>query len=82
MISQAAFFLVCIGFIMIPQSVNVICGNAIRANDDTRWMLFSQIFGSVFVISVSYFLIKGLHIHILAIYITLFLDEALRGTIN
>jgi putative MATE family efflux protein len=82
LISQAAFFLICIGFIMIPQSVNVICGNAIRANDDTKWMLFSQIFGSTFVISISYFLIKGLHMQMLAIYITLFLDETLRGTIN
>lgn len=82
LIENGAIFLILIGVIMIPQSVNVICGNAIRANDDTKWMLFSQIFGSVLVVSMSWFLVEKLQMDMTAIYITLFLDESIRGGIN
>ena len=82
LIEEGAVFLIMIGVIMIPQSMNVICGNAIRVNGDTKWMLFSQIFGSILVISVSWFLVEKIHMNMMAIYITLFLDEAVRGAIN
>ena len=39
------------------QAVNVLMGHAIRGTGDTRWMMYSQIFGTVFVIGVSYLLI-------------------------
>lgn len=82
LIENGAIFLILIGVIMIPQSVNVICGNAIRANDDTKWMLISQIFGSVLVVSMSWFLVEKLQMNMTAIYITLFFDESIRGGIN
>lgn len=82
LIEEGAIFLIMIGVIMIPQSVNVICGNAIRANGDTKWMLFSQVFGSILVVSVSWFLVEKIHMDMRAIYITLFLDEAVRGAVN
>lgn len=82
LIERGAVFLIMIGVIMIPQSVNIICGNAIRANDDTKWMLFSQIFGSILVVSMSAFLVGRLRMDMMAIYITLFMDETIRGGIN
>lgn len=81
-IQNGIIYLEWIGIIMFGQSMNVICGNAIRANGNTRWMLLSQILGSALVITVSYFLVKLLHMNMIAIYFTLFLDEALRGGIN
>lgn len=75
-------YLMWMGIIMFPQSMNVICGNAIRAHGDTKWMLFSQIFGSVLVISVSWILVEKVHMNMLAIYVTLFADEAIRGGVN
>ena len=75
-------YLIFIGFIMIPQSMNVICGNGIKANDDTKWMLFSQIMGSILVISISCTLILVFHMDMRAVYLTLFLDETVRGGIN
>lgn len=81
-IQNGTIYLEWIGIIMFGQSMNVICGNAIRANGNTRWMLLSQILGSTLVITVSYFLVKLLHMNMIAIYFTLFLDEALRGGIN
>lgn len=71
-----------VGVIRFPQSVNVICGNAIRVHGNTKWMLFSQILGSILVVSVSWILVAKLHMNMVAIYITLFLDETFRGTIN
>ena len=81
-IENGVIFLEWIGIIMFGQSMNVICGNAIRANGNTRWMLLSQILGSILVISVSYVLVKILRMNMIAVYFTLFLDEALRGGIN
>ena len=82
MITQAVPYLGMIGVIMFPQSMNVICGNAIRAHDDTRWMLLSQVLGSTLVISISWFMVDRLHMGMMAIYITLFMDETIRGGIN
>jgi Na+-driven multidrug efflux pump len=75
-------YLIWIGIIMFPQSMNIICGNAIRAHGDTKWMLFSQILGSTLVVSISWILIEKVHMNMLAVYITLFADEAIRGGIN
>lgn len=82
LIERGVGFLIGIGIIMLPQSINIICGNAIRANGNTKWMLWSQVLGSVLVISVSCFLIEVMHMDMAAIYITLFLDEGIRGMVN
>ncbi len=75
-------FLQFIGLIMLPQSMNVICGNGIRAYGDTRWMLVSQIIGSTLVVSISWFLVVQLHMNMMAIYITILIDETVRGMVN
>lgn len=80
-ISSAIPFLIMTAMIMLPKSLNVVIGNAIRAYGDTKWMLYSQVIGSIFVIGCSYGLIS-LGLGIGAIYITLFLDEALRASLN
>lgn len=82
LIERGVGFLIGIGIIMLPQSINIICGNAIRANGNTKWMLWSQVLGSVLVISISCFLIEVMHMDMAAIYITLFLDEGIRGMVN
>ncbi|WP_167957512.1 MATE family efflux transporter [Anaerosporobacter faecicola] len=71
-----------IGLIMISQSVNVVCGNAIKGNANTQWMLLSQILGSTIVISLSILLVKGFHMNMVAIYLVIFIDETIRGLIN
>lgn len=75
-------YLMFIGIIMIPQSMNVICGNGIKANNDTKWMLISQILGSTLVVTISTILVGVLHMNMMAIYFTIFLDETVRGGIN
>lgn len=71
-----------IGIIMFPQSLNIICGNAIKGNGNTKWMLFSQIIGSTFVICSSVIMIRVFHMNMMAIYTVVFMDETIRGIAN
>lgn len=81
-ILMSAPFLVYAGITMIPKSMNVVIGGSIRAYGDTRWMLYSQIFGSVLVVALSWYLVYMLKLDMTAIYITLFADETARSLIN
>lgn len=81
-INEAAPFLIATAFIMLPKSLNVVIGNGIRAYSDTKWMLYSQMIGSLYVITCSFFLVSVLKLGIVAIYITLFSDEAIRAALN
>ena len=42
----------------------------------------SQVIGSIFVVSCSFVLVEVVHLHVVAIYVTLFLDETIRASIN
>ncbi len=75
-------FLMFTAAIMIPKSLNVVLGSGIRAYKDTKWMLYTQIVGSIVLIACSCFLVLQLHMHIVAIYITLFFDETIRSIMN
>jgi Na+-driven multidrug efflux pump len=82
LIDYAASFLLIIPFIMFPQAINIVIGRGIRGMGDTRWMLYSQIFGTCLVITLSYLLIFTAGLGLLGIFITLLIDETVRGVIN
>lgn len=81
-IHKTAPFLIFTAFILIPKSFNMIIGSGIRAYGDTKWMLVTQIIGSIFVITFSFILIKVLKVGVVGIYITLLMDEIIRAVIN
>ena len=64
------------------QAVNIIMGHAIRGTGDTKWMMYSQIFGTVFVIGVSYVMIFQFGLGLIGMYLTMIMDELIRGAIN
>ncbi len=72
------FTAVCI----LPKSLNSIVGSGIRATGDTKWMLFTQIIGSILVVTCAYILIEKVQYGLLSIYITLILDESVRCIMN
>lgn len=72
------FTAVCI----LPKSLNSIVGSGIRAVGDTRWMLLTQIIGSVIVVSGAFIFISCLKLGFVSIYITLLLDESVRSVLN
>jgi Na+-driven multidrug efflux pump len=79
---MSVFYLLMRGITMIPKSLNVVVGSGNRANGDVKWMLFTQIIGSVFVVVAGYSLIYGFKLGVFSIYLTLFLDELIRAILN
>ena len=67
---------------LFPKSINVLIGHGIRATGNTKWMLYTQIIGTVLVISLSYILIHIFGLGLEAIFITVLTDEAVRAVIN
>ena len=45
-------------------------------------MLYSQVFGTAFVVGLSSFMIFGLSLGLAGMYIVMILDEFIRGIIN
>ena len=75
-------FLQFVSWILFPKAINNVIGLCIRGTGDTRWMLFTQIFGTLFMIIGGYWLILGSGFGLTGIFITLILDELLRSIAN
>ena len=81
-LSVAAPYLTFIACGLFPKAVNNVIGLCIRGIGDTRWMLYTQIFGTVFMIFGGYWLILGSGLGLTGIFITLIADESLRSIAN
>lgn len=75
-------FLRFVSWILFPKAVNNVIGLCIRSMGDTRWMLFTQIFGSIFMVTAGYLLILKTGLGLWGIFVTLLADETLRGIAN
>jgi putative MATE family efflux protein len=62
--------------------VNIVMGHTIRATGDTKWMLYSQIFGTVYVIALSSLVIVHFNLGLWGMYFVMISDEMLRGSVN
>lgn len=81
-LSAAAPYLTFVAWGLFPKAVNNVIGLCIRGIGDTRWMLYTQIFGTVFMIFGGYWLILGSGLGLTGIFITLIADESLRSIAN
>lgn len=81
-LETAAPYLKFVAWILFPKAVNNVIGLCIRGMGDTRWMLFTQIFGTLFMIGGGYVLILGTGLGLYGIFLTLLADEALRSVAN
>ena len=75
-------YLVFVSWILFPKAVNCVIGLCIRGMGDTRWMLYTQIFGTFFMITAGYVLILHTDLGLLGIFVTLIADEAIRSIVN
>ncbi len=82
LIEMSVFYLIARAVTMFPKTLNVVVGSGIRARGDVKWMLYTQLIGSIFVVAFSYGLIHVFKVGAFAIYLTLFMDEFLRATLN
>ena len=81
-IENAAGYFLILAITMFPKALNIIMGHGIRGMGDTKWMMYTQIFGTVLVITLSYILIFIVKIGLMGIFITFLIDETVRGFIN
>ncbi len=81
-IAASAVYLMIVGIDLFPKSANVIIGAGIRGIGDTMWMLKTQIFGTVFVVSVSAILVLVLHMGMIGLFWLVVADETLRSLLN
>jgi len=82
MIEKATFFFIMMTCTLFPRSLNTIVGSGIRAFGDTKWMLYTQIFGTIFVVTASLVTVFVFRFGILGIYLTILMDESIRAIYN
>lgn len=81
-IESSALYLVLVSCNLFSKSANVVVGNGIRGYGDTRWMFFTQILGTVGIISVSSLCISIFKWGMIGAFVAVLTDEAVRGIIN
>lgn len=81
-INRALPLLAIISFTIFPVAVNIISGNGLRGMKDTKWMFYTQSFGTAFVISVSAVLLFVFDLNLMGIVITVLFDETIRAVLN
>ena len=82
LIQDALPLLMIITVTIFPVTINVVIGYAIRGMKDTKWMFYTQTFGTIFTIVVSAIMLFILHLDLRGVFITVFFDEAIRAFLN
>ncbi len=81
-LSSAFVYLTIVGIDLFPKSLNIIIGSGIRGYGDTKWMLYTQLFGTVFVVSVASLFVFVFKLGIAGVFAAVVLDETTRCSIN
>ena len=81
-ITSCSIYLLIIGINLFSKSANIIVGNAIRGSGNTKWMLYTQIFGTVWIVCVAAFFVYVCDFGILGVFLAVLVDEAVRAVIN
>ena len=81
-IATSGIYLLFIGINLFSKAGNIIVGNVIRGSGDTRWMFFTQIFGTFFVVAMACLFVFGLKLGITGVFLAVMSDEAVRFIIN
>jgi putative MATE family efflux protein len=68
--------------LLFPKSINVIIGNAIRGTGDVRWMLMTQIAGTIIIVTVAVIFVLKLNMGLYGVMLANVIDESWRAIIN
>lgn len=72
--------MVCIN--LFGKSANIIVGSGIKGNGDTKWMLCTQLFGTVLIVASACIFVYVLKLGIMGVFMAVIVDEAVRALIN
>lgn len=81
-ITSSGIYLLMIGINLFSKSGNIIIGNAIRGSGNTKWMLYTQLFGTVWIVCVASILVFVCKLGILGVFLAVLIDEGVRAFIN
>ena len=82
LIAGCGIYLILMCINLYGKSGNIIIGSAIRGSGNTVWMFFTQIAGSVIVISSALFFVRVLNMGIAGVFAAIITDELIRAMIN
>lgn len=68
--------------ILFPKAVNIVAGNSIRGTGDTRWMMWTQLAGTIIIILMANVFITVFHFGLFGMMLAILIDEAWRGLVN
>ena len=81
-LSLAVVYLFIVGFDVFPKSGNIIFGSGIKGYGEPSWMLKTQIFGTILVITASTVMVMVFHMGIMELFILVVIDESVRFFLN
>lgn len=81
-ITTSSIYLLMCGINIFSKSANIIVGNGIRGSGDTKWMLYTQLFGTVSVAGVAALFVYVCKFGITGVFLAVLVDEAVRALIN
>ena len=79
---MSVIFIILVAANLFGKSGNIIVGNGIRGYGDTKWMLFTQILGTVGVVSLAALFVFVFKMEMLGVFVAVMCDEGLRAVIN
>lgn len=81
-IASSGIYLILMCINLYGKSANIIIGNGIRGSGDTKWMFYTQIFGTLFIIGVASLFVYVFHLGIAGVFLAIIVDEIVRAFIN
>lgn len=81
-IAGCGIYLVLMCANLYGKSGNIIVGSAIRGSGNTKWMFYTQIAGSIIVISTALLFVRVFHMGIAGVFAAIIADELIRAIIN
>ena len=81
-IAASGLYLLIISIDLFPKAANIIVGSGIKGYGNTRWMLGTQIFGTIFIIGMSALMVIVFKCGIAEICALVVADETIRCIMN
>lgn len=81
-ISELAPMMVLLFGILFPKAVNIVAGNSIRGTGDTRWMMWTQLAGTIIIILMANVFITVFKLGLFGMMLAVLIDEVWRGLVN
>lgn len=81
-IASCGVYLVMVCINLFGKSANIMIGSGIKGYGDTKWMLFTQVFGTIIIIASACLFVYVFELGIMGVFLAVIVDEAVRALIN